>query len=54
MLLGNINKLAGSDAPTLSIATVYRALKKLTDEGSICPIARKGSQTACGKPGKPG
>jgi Fur family ferric uptake transcriptional regulator len=34
--------LAGSEAPTLSIATVYRALKKLADEGSICPVALVG------------
>lgn len=33
---------AGSEAPTLSIATVYRALKKLSDEGSICPVALAG------------
>ena len=35
-------ELAASQAPTLSIATVYRALKKLADEGSICPVALAG------------
>ena len=33
---------AGSEAPTLSIATVYRALKKLSEEESICPVALVG------------
>lgn len=35
-------ELAGRKAPTLSIATVYRALKKLSDDGSICPVALAG------------
>ena len=34
--------MAGSEAPTLSIATVYRALKKLSEEESICPVALAG------------
>jgi Fur family ferric uptake transcriptional regulator len=42
LLPQEVLELAGSDAPTLSIATVYRALKKLADEGSICPVALAG------------
>lgn len=34
--------LAGDESPTLSIATVYRALKKLAEDGSICPVALAG------------
>ena len=30
---------AGSEAPGISIATVYRALKKLADAGVIAPVA---------------
>jgi len=35
-------ELAATEAPALSIATVYRALKKLSDEGGICPVALAG------------
>lgn len=42
MLPQEVLEMAGSDAPSLSIATVYRALKKLADEGSICPVALAG------------
>ena len=42
LLPQEVLELAGSDAPTLSIATVYRALKKLADDGSICPVALAG------------
>jgi Fur family ferric uptake transcriptional regulator len=42
LLPQEILALAGSEAPTLSIATDYRALKKLADEGSICPVALVG------------
>ena len=33
---------AGSEAPGISIATVYRALKKLADAGVIAPVAIAG------------
>ena len=42
LLPQEVLELAASQAPTLSIATVYRALKKLADEGSICPVALAG------------
>jgi len=42
LLPQEVLELAASQAPTLGIATVYRALKKLADEGSICPVALAG------------
>lgn len=42
LLPQEVLELASREAPTLSIATVYRALKKLSDEGSICPVALAG------------
>ena len=42
LLPQEVLELAAIQAPTLSIATVYRALKKLADEGSICPVALAG------------
>jgi Fur family ferric uptake transcriptional regulator len=42
LLPQEVLEMAGSEAPTLSIATVYRALKKLSEEESICPVALAG------------
>ena len=42
LLPQEVLELAGSEAPGISIATVYRALKKLADEGSICAVALAG------------
>ncbi|MDH4393084.1 MAG: transcriptional repressor [Aquabacterium sp.] len=42
LLPQEVLELAATEAPTLSIATVYRALKKLSDEGDICPVALAG------------
>jgi Fur family transcriptional regulator, ferric uptake regulator len=39
LLPQEVLEMAGSEAPTLSIATVYRALKKLSEEESICLVA---------------
>jgi Fur family transcriptional regulator, ferric uptake regulator len=42
LLPQEVLELAGSEAPTLGIATVYRTLKRLSEEGSICPVALAG------------
>lgn len=42
MLAQEVLALAQADVPGLSIATVYRNLKALVDEGELCPVVLPG------------